>query len=129
MRMLLVLLAVATIPACGGPPPNMATKEEVSVSESRMNAQITRQIADLRNEFRDVLVKVQALDQLRITLEAHMKESEKLNKELEELGKLLDKKVDTANNNVLRLLEIQEQYLKQQLEQIKALQDALKNPK
>lgn len=129
MRMLLAVLAVATVSACGGPPPNMATKEELSVSESRMNAHVTKQIADLRNEFRDVLVKVQALDQLRITLEAHMKESEKLKKELEELGKLLDKKVETASNNVLRLLEIQEHYLKQQLEQIKALQDALKNPR
>lgn len=117
---LLLLLA-----ACGGPK-DAVVKGDLQLIESRLNEKLAQELAQLRKEFADLQTSFERIRALSERLEVQKKELEALEAKLREASTALEKKVDTANTNVSKSLQIQEQYLKQQIESIRALLDELK---
>jgi hypothetical protein len=115
MKNLVAISTLLLLAACGGG--DTAKKEDMSALEARMRAKA----AEDQNALRMEIAKLRD-DVNRIEVMA---------KKFELLAQSIDKsgvmsKVETANNNVIKSLEIQEQYLKQLLDNIRALIDELK---
>lgn len=117
---LLVVLA-----SCGAPK-DAVVKADLQVTESRLNEKMAQELAQLRKEFADLQTSFERIRALSDRLEVQKKELEALEAKLRGMSTALEKKVDTANANVSKSLQIQEQYLKQQIESIRALLDELK---
>ena len=128
MKYLILLAVIATIPACGGAPQNVATKDDLTMLEKNTSADLEKKLAQLRQEFSGVQVKITGLELLRKEVQLQLEDADKVLKNLKELAGSLDKEVDTANTNVIKALEIQEQCLKQELEGMHGLIEELKKP-
>jgi len=114
MRTALSLIALALLAACGG---DSAKKDDMTVMEQKMRTKM----AEDQNALRAEITKLRE-DMNRIDVLA--KKFELMAQQMDKTGVLT--KVETANNNVIKSLEVQEQYLKQLLDSIRALIDELK---
>jgi len=121
-----MLLLGLLLAACGGPPKDMVVKSDLALAESRLNEKLAQELAELRKEWGELQTKFERIKTLSDRLEIQKKELEALATKLEGVSRSIEGKVDTATTNVSKSLQIQEQYLKQQLESIRALIDELK---
>jgi hypothetical protein len=115
MKLSAALATFALLAACGGG--DAAKKDEMNVMEQKMRTKMAEDQSALRAEI--------------AKLREDMNRIEVLAKKFELMAQQMDKtgvltKVETANNNVIKSLEVQEQYLKQLLDSIRALIDELK---
>jgi len=104
----------------------MAVKSDVELVESRINQKLAQELSQLRAEFADLQTRFERVKTLSDRLEIQKKELEALTTKLETMSKSVEGKVVEARDNVSKSLQIQEQYLKQQLESIRALIEELK---
>lgn len=115
MKPAIALTVLTVLAACGGG--DAAKKDEMNVLEQKLRAKMAEDQSALRAE----IAKLRE-DMNRIEVMA--KKFELMAQQMDKNGVLT--KVDTANTNVIKSLEVQEQYLKQLLDSIRALIDELK---
>lgn len=115
MRTGLALCALGMLAACGGG--DAAKKDDLNNLEQKMRVKSVEDQNAMRAEIaklRDDINRIEVL----------AKKFELISQQVDKSGVLA--KADMANKNVIKSLEIQEQYLKQLLESIRALIDELK---
>jgi DNA repair ATPase RecN len=119
------LLLPLGLAACG-PSKDAVVKADLQIAESRLNEKLAQELAQLRKEFSELQNSFERIRALSERLEVQKKELDALEAKLRGMSTVIERKVDTANTNVSKSLQIQEQYLKQQIESIRALLDELK---
>ncbi len=100
--------------ACSG---DKVNQDQMATMEQRLRAKALEDQQALRNEIAKLRDDMKNLDVMVKKFELTAQQIQK--------SDVLDK-VDAANKNVIKSLEIQEQYLKQLLESIRALIEELK---
>lgn len=116
-------LGLAAFVGCAG---RSVKPEDLELTEQRLRAQISDELSSLRKEFGELVNQMERMKVLMQQLEILRGELERLQKQVEKGSADSQQKIDRANTNVVKSLEIQEQYLRQELESIRALIDQLK---
>jgi Spy/CpxP family protein refolding chaperone len=113
------LVAAAFLAACGA---DNAKKDDLTILEGRMRSKALEETNALRQEIAKIREEQKIFEATNKKVELHVQEAERIMKE----AVAATAKIDVANTNVVKSLEIQEQYLKQLLESIRSLIDELK---
>ncbi|HLF92321.1 MAG TPA: hypothetical protein VJB14_02595 [Planctomycetota bacterium] len=120
---ILVLAGVAAIAAgCGGG----VTKEEMQTMRQELLAHDAESAAKLRTELTGVDKKFAQVQQIEGDVNKKLDELARLQKDLVELSKSLQARVDLANTNVLKVLEFEERLLAERLASIRGMIEELK---
>jgi len=120
---ILVLAGVAAVAAgCGGG----VTKEEMQTMRQELLAHGAESSAKLRTELTGVDTKFARVQQIEGDVNKKLDELARLQKDLVELSKSLQVKVDLANTNVLKVLEFEERLLAERLASIRGMIEELK---
>jgi|ERR1043166_1788431 small-conductance mechanosensitive channel len=123
MMRILALAGVAALAAgCGGG----VTKEEMQTMRQELLAHEAQESAKLRSELTGVDQKYVTTQQLQLKVEKQLKDMEELSKQMTELSKALQVKVDLANTNVLKVLEFEERLLADRLASLRGMIEELK---
>ncbi len=120
---ILVLAGVAAIAAgCGGG----VTKEEMQTMRQELLAHDAEESANLRKELTGVDTKFVRVQQIEGDVNRKLDELAKFQKDLVELSKSLQVRVDLANTNVLKVLEFEERLLAERLASIRGMIEEMK---
>jgi len=112
----------AFVAGCGGG----ITKQELESVRTELLANDERKAAELRQLLSDIDQKYVRVQQLEGDINRKLDELNKLQKELTELSKRLDVKVDLANTNVIKVLEFEEKLLAERLATVRSMIEDLK---
>lgn len=122
MRILALAGVAALAAGCGGG----VTKEEMQTMRQELLAHEAQESAKLRSELTGVDQKYVTTQQLQLKVEKQLKDMEELSKQMTELSKALQVKVDLANTNVLKVLEFEERLLADRLASLRGMIEELK---
>jgi hypothetical protein len=126
-RLGLCLCGFALLAACGGG--DAAKKTDLTLLEQQMRAKMVEDQNSLRAEMNRLREEQGRVELVAKKMEIQASEVDKIVKAFSNESGNLISRVDLANNNAVKSLEIQEQYLRQLLESIRALIDELKKNK
>lgn len=137
---LLASIGAVLVGCGGGPPPNTATKEELKALKDEQDAKHQKSSETMDAKFREASLEVdKKLLELSKGLPEMLKTYQEMKNTLEDLKKLkeelqssvaaIEKKVTTANDNLIKSLEMEQKLLTDRLAELKATIEELKTPK
>jgi len=106
---------------CGG-----VSRQEVETLKAELLANDSRITSNLKSELTGVDQKYVTVQQLQLRIEKQLDEGYKLQKELTELGKSLDGRVNVAQNSVTKALQFEEKMMTERLAELRSLIEDLK---
>ncbi len=137
-RSVLVLAAAGlALAGCGGPPKNMATQEELAALRTDHEGKIKGVSDDLDRKLKESVFELEkrmtsAFKELPEMLATYQKmkntleDLAKLKEELEKRVAATDLKVETANKNLITVLEAEEKLLSERVAEIRRTLEQLK---
>ena len=115
--------AVASVAAgCAGG----VSKEEMQTMRQELLAHDAQIEAKLRTDLTGTEQKYVRVQQLEGEVNKKLDELTKMEKEITELSKSLQSRIDTANTNVLKLLEFEDRLLSERLASVRGMIEELK---
>ena len=122
MKILVLAGVAAAFIGCGGG----VTKEEMQTMRQELLAHDAESAAKLRSELTGVDKKFSQVQQIEGDVNKKLDELAKLQRDLVELSKSLQVRVDLANTNVLKVLEFEDRLLTERLASIRGMIEEMK---
>jgi hypothetical protein len=122
MKILAAVGVAAVLAGCGGG----VTKEEMRTMREELLAHDAQIEAKLRTDLTGTEQKYVRVQQLEGDVNKKLDELAKMEKEITELSKALQTRIDTANANVLKLMEFEDRLLSERLASVRGMIEELK---
>lgn len=118
------VVAAAALAGCAGA--NPVTRQDLETLKAQLAANQREESAKLRQELTGVDQKYVLVQQVEQRVIKQLEEMTKLQKDLHELAQEMKGDVKLANTNVLKILEFEEQLMKERLGNLRELIKQLK---